>query len=280
MTDRRFLASNGRVALARLEGEVKAERFTEGDAMQIARTAWLRRAPDGPIDRQLLFGDPFLVLEIRRDHAFGISEKDGYVGYVDADRLWLGADAGHRVAVRSTWARAAPVFKREPMLDLHMNARVKVLGETSLWTEIATAQGSGFVPTNHLRPLGLRGDAVTEAHMMVGTPYVWGGNSGFGIDCSGLVQAAFMAAGLDCPPDSDLQQGLPGDQLDDFAALERGDLIFWTGHVAMMTDPVSAIHANVHHMAVAIEPLDEAIARIAETDVGQPVLRLRPKAAA
>jgi hypothetical protein len=275
MTDRRLLASNGRVAHVSLQGEVEAERFVEGEARQLRRTAWLRRAPDGAVDRQLLFGDPFLVLEETGSAVFGVSRKDGYVGYVEADALWEGAEPTHRVAIRTTWAWAAPNFKVPPVLDLHMSGEVAVTGETTPWTEIAGPEGPLYVPTNHLLPLAEVEDPVTAAHMMVGTPYVWGGNTGFGIDCSGLVQVAFRAAGRACPPDSDLQMAMEGASLE-HGALKRGDLVFWRGHVAMMADEVFIVHANAHHMAVAVEPLTEAIERIKKTDVGEPLVMLKP----
>jgi cell wall-associated NlpC family hydrolase len=118
------------------------------------------------------------------------------------------------------------------------------------------------VPKPHLRPIShpFR-DPVTVAQLFFGTPYLWGGNSAFGIDCSGLVQAALLACGIACPGDSDLQAAL-GNTVPDDAPMLRGDLIFWKGHVAMVVDDQTLIHANAHHMAVAYEPIDAAIARI------------------
>lgn len=276
MTDRRLLASNGRVAHVSLKGEVEAGRFTEGRPRQLARTAWLRRTPGGAIDRQLLFGDPFLVLEELEEHSFGISEKDGYVGYILSTTLVPRQEPTHRVSVRTTWTWAAPDFKTEPRVALHMNGKLTVMGENLLWVEILTAAGNAFVPAVHVRPLGMPDDPVTAARLMVGTPYVWGGNTGFGMDCSGLVQAAIHAAGRACPGDSDLQEEMKGESLHETSALERGDLVFWKGHVALVAGPDTLIHANAHHMAVAMEPIETAIARIATTDTGAPTRLLRP----
>lgn len=277
MTDRRFLASNGRVAHVSLKGEVEAERFTEGRARQLAQTAWLRRAPGGAIDRQLLYGDPFLVLEELEDSSFGISEKDGFVGYVRTSGLVPRQEPTHRVSVRTTWTWAAPDIKTEPRIALHLNAKLTVMGETNRWAEILTSIGNAFVPAGHIRGLDQPEDPVVAAHQMLGTPYVWGGNTGFGIDCSGLVQAAFHASGRACPPDSDLQEKMEGERLEETAALERGDLLFWKGHVAMVADAATLIHANAYYMTVALEPIEAAIARIAETDAGPVRTRLRVK---
>ncbi len=275
MTDRRFLASNGRVAHVSLRGAVEAERFTDGRARQLSRTAWLRRSPGGVIDRQLLVGDPFLVLEDLEDSSFGISEKDGHVGYVRSSALAARFKPTHRVSVRTTWALAAPDIKTEPGTALHMTARLTVIGEGSGWAEILTSEGNSFVPSGHLRPLDHSDDPVDAALRLLGTPYVWGGNSGFGIDCSGLVQVAFHAAGRECPPDSDLQERMDGESLSENATPERGDLLFWKGHVALVVDKGTLIHANAHHMLVVDEPIESAVARIAATEAGPVRTRLR-----
>ncbi len=277
MSDRRFLASNGRVALASLEGKVEAERFSDGTLRQLVANAWLREAPGGARDRQLLWGDPFRVLDERDGASFGISEKDGYVGYVATDALGSPREATHRISVRTTWAWGKPNFKTDPLIDLHMNSPVRIVASGSHWVEIETDGGSVFAPENHCRALAQPDvDNVTAAHFFVGTPYVWAGNTGFGIDCSGLVQAAFHAIGRACPPDSDLQEQMPGQHLDEDAPLQRGDLIFWKRHVALMIDADRILHANAHHMAVAVEPLQTAITRIAATDTGPVTSRLRP----
>ena len=120
-----------------------------------------------------------------------------------------------------------------------------------------------YIPTAHLRPVDqAEGDPVAVAERFLGTPYHWGGNSGFGIDCSGLVQAACLACGIPCPGDSDLQEAALGRTLPADAVLRRGDLLFWKGHVAWVAGPDLLLHANAHHMAVALEPLLPALARI------------------
>lgn len=274
--DRRLTASNGRVAHVSLKGAVEAERFVEGSPRQVSDTAALRRDPGGVLDRELLFGDPFLVLDESGGHAFGISEKDGYVGYVDAARLSPRQPVSHLVAVRTTWVWPARDFKIEPRQPFHMNARLTVVAIDAGWAEITLPGGAGFVPASHIRSVDTHNDLVTAAHLMMGTPYVWGGNTGFGLDCSGLIQTAFHAAGWACPGDSDLQERMPGTPLADDAPLRRGDLLFWAGHVGLVADERTLIHANAHHMAVAVEPVEDATARISKTKTGAVTSRLRP----
>ncbi|WP_289149464.1 NlpC/P60 family protein [uncultured Salipiger sp.] len=276
-TDRRLLRSNGRVAHSSLRGAVEAERFAEGTARVVTReTADIRRAPGGARDRQMLFGEVFHVLEDVDGTAFGYAARDGYVGYVASDALGTAdGDATHVVAVRLSQALTQPDFKREgETLALSLGSRVRVTGDNGRWREIAAPGGQRlFLPATHLRPLGTpETDPVEVAARLIGTPYVWGGNSAMGIDCSGLAQAGFLACGIPCPGDSDLQEARFGETLAPGTAPERGDLLFWKGHVALVADRDTILHANAHHMAVAYEGLTEAIARIAAQD-GGPVTR-------
>jgi cell wall-associated NlpC family hydrolase len=128
-----------------------------------------------------------------------------------------------------------------------------------------TAAGA-FLPARHLLPIEAKApDLVAVAELFVGTPYLWGGKTSHGLDCSGLVQVALTAAGIACPRDSHMQEGALGTSLawsGDVAALRRADLIFWPGHVAIVRDGTTIVHANAHHMAVAVEPTADAIARI------------------
>ena len=277
MTDRRFHAANGRVAVSALRGQIEADTFVDGVRCGLTANAWLFDAPDGARDRQLLWGDPFRVLERLGGWAFGISEKDGYCGYMTEDALGTYRAATHRVIVRSTWAWRTPNFKMAPLFDLHMNSGVEITSFDGDWVEINTDDGPAFVPTRHIIHKDMFPvDRIAAAQMFIGTPYVWAGNTGFGIDCSGLIQATFHATGQGCPPDSDVQENMPGQKLDDDEPLAPGDLLFWKRHVAMAVEPNVIIHANAHHMATAFEDLDKAIARIADSDTGPITSRLRP----
>jgi len=276
LNDRRLTPANGRVAAAHLEGRVAADRFVAGTPARVAALiADLRRAPGGPRDRQLLLGAPVTVYETRDDHAF-VQAENGYVGYLraaDLDAAGSAAAPNHWVSVPASHIHAAEDAKAPDIGALVFGARVAVVDERRHFFEIA---GGGFVPKPHLWPLTKRfADPVTAAQLHFGAPYLWGGNSIRGLDCSGLVQAALDAAGRPCPGDSDLQETALGAPLPPDAAPTRGDLIFWTGHVGLMVDGETLLHANAHRMAVAYEPLAVAERRIAAQGGGPVTARRR-----
>ena len=261
MTDRRLLASNGRVAAAHLQGQVEADAFVEGTPARIAvATSDLWRSPGGRRDRQLLLGDAVTVYERYQGFAFVQAGKDGYVGYVaEGDLGPAGAAPTHWVAVPGSQAYPEPDMKVPQVMDLPFGAQVCVVTHQPKFFE--TADGH-YIPKPHLWPIDKRfADPVTAAQLMFGAPYLWGGNTARGIDCSGLVQGALRAGGIAAPADSDQQEAL-GNEIPEGAPLQRGDLLFWKGHVAIMVDADVMLHANAHHMAVAYEPLDKAIRRI------------------
>src|SRR5690606_8038694 len=150
----------------------------------------------------------------------------------------------HRVCVRSTWLCPAPTVRQPAMADLHFGSRVRASGETEGgWSRVSVAGTEGWLPACHLKPAAsTEADPVAVARLFLGTPYVWAGNTGFGIDCSGLVQAALLACGIPCPGDSDLQEAAVGRALDEGEPDQPGDLYFWKGHVAMVADPSTLIH--------------------------------------
>ncbi|MFP7569228.1 NlpC/P60 family protein [Marivita sp. S2033] len=278
MTDRRNLWSNGTVAHLSLQGKVDAEQFSEGTDHRVtqAPAAALRRAPDGDRDRELLWGQTFCVLDITDGWAFGFARADGYAGYVSADMLGISDTAAtHRVSVRHTVALSAPNFKTtsgEHRL-LSLGTPLTVTDKTDRWATIQTETQHFYVPTPHVSPLTEHeDDPVAVAERLLGTPYVWGGNSAFGIDCSGLVQIACRACGIACPGDSDQQELVLGDTQPRGTRPQRGDVLFWEGHVGWVSDTETLLHANAHHMAVAYEPLKDALRRI-ETQGDGPVTR-------
>lgn len=261
MTDRRLLPANGRVAHLSLKGQIKAERYVEGEAARIAvPLADLLSRPDGPRDRQLLMGDPVLVLERLDRHAFVRASKDGYCGYVALSALGPDRGATHSVAVPATHLYASASIKRREVTSLSFGCQLAIASGDG---RFATTDQGLYVPSVHLKPIGSPlTDPAGIAEMFLGTPYLWGGNSRGGIDCSGLVQAALLACGIPCPGDSDLQWASVGTGLAEGADLRRGDLLFWKGHVAMVTGPDRMIHANGFRMAVTYEGVAEGLARI------------------
>jgi len=260
--DRREMPANARVAAAHLKGRVAAARFADPVRHRVVRPLTdLLRGPGGARERQLVLGEAFEVLDEHEGHAFGWAARDGFVGYVASEALSAQApDPTHIVAVPATHAYGAPDLKSPEHCGLSFGSRLRVVSASGAFFE--TAEG-WFIPKPHLRPANAPfADPVTIAQLFFGVPYLWGGNSVWGIDCSGLVQAAWLACGRPCPGDSDQQERALGTALPHGAPCLRGDLLFWKGHVALVVEPEVMIHANAHTMSVAYERIDEARARI------------------
>ena len=277
MTDRRLTPARPDLAAAYLKGQVQAQRFSDGALHRVtAARAALRPKPDPglALDTELLHGEPFVVYDTSDGWAWGQSALDGYVGYVPA-RMLGAPDAPPSHAVDSLGAQvyAAPALKSPPGGHLPFGARVHVHETRDAHARIGPDQ---WVPAPLLRPLDAPvDDWVATAERFVGVPYVWGGRSSAGLDCSALVQLARQSADLACPRDSDMQEAAPGTTLGDNAPLQRGDLVFWKGHVGIMTDPDGLLHANAYHRQVTAEPLTTTIARIAQQGDGQVTRRVR-----
>ena len=258
--DTRLTPANDHVAHESLRGTIDAPTYTSGTWRRVAvGVADILRAPNGTRNRQALFGERVLQLDDRDEFAFVQAEKDGYVGYVAAPNLTDDALATHWVSNLGSHLYPEPDFKQHQIDTLSFGARVTVVGTSNRFAETDTGL---FLPKAHLCPVAeKRPDIVATAELFLGTPYLWGGNSRDGIDCSGLVQTALNAAGIECPGDSDMQEALGG-PIAAGTPLQRGDLLFWKGHVAIVVDGSRMIHANAHHMAVTYEDIDAAIARI------------------
>lgn len=271
--DARLTPANARVAASYLRGQVDADKFVDGELASIGQVVVdLCVAPAGKRARQLLLGAAVIVYERRNGWAFVQSKSDGYVGYVLEALLAKPISMSHRVVTSATHAYAAESFKSKDLLHLPFGIEVTVVNELQNFLETP----HGFISKNHLRPLQhLFVDPATVAQLYFGVPYLWGGNSTRGVDCSGLVQAAYHACGYLCAGDSDLQSDGLGRLLESDESLLRGDLIFWDGHVAMMIDSITMIHANAYHMAVVYEGLVQATMRIKKQGDGDVTARRR-----
>jgi cell wall-associated NlpC family hydrolase len=272
--DRRLTPYSGRIAHISLQGQIDAP-LTEGEAAEItAPLVDLLTKPNGPRDRQLLYGDSVTVIDRDQGFAFVMAAKDGFCGWVAEAALGPATSPTHRVATPATHLYAGPKVQSGERHPLYLNSRVTVTGRDGQWA--ITPQG--YIPASHLVPVDQPAkDPVAVAEMLLNTPYLWGGNSAAGIDCSGLAQAAMLAADIACQGDSDLQESI-GIDISNTAIMQRGDLIFWKGHVAILTGPDQIIHANGKTMSVAYEGLAEAIARIDAQGEGLPTARRRPVA--
>jgi cell wall-associated NlpC family hydrolase len=258
------------VAARSLEGLVPAEVYLDPRTMRCAPpAAAIRRKPDGASEQmdQLLFGELFDVIEEEGAFVWGQARRDGYVGFVEAAALApAGPDATHRVSAIRTYAFAEASIKSRAAGPYSLNALVTV---EAVEGRLARVAGAGWMALEHLSPIGLFAtDPAAVAERYRGAPYLWGGRESLGLDCSGLVQQALLACGRACPRDADMQQGLG--RAITRAEFGRGDLVFWKGHVALGLDRERIIHANAHHMAVEIEPLDAAIERITAAGSGEP----------
>jgi len=234
----------------------------------------LRVNPKGKRDRQLVYGEHFHVLETNQGWSYGFAQKDGYTGYVLSSQLNEPQAPTHFVTARSSHIYPEPNFKSEEIMPLSFGARLTVVGEQGEFAELSSGQ---FLPQMHIDPIDhLFDDPIEVADRFLGVPYLWGGNSIWGLDCSGLVQAALNACGVECAGDADLQEASVGEIIGDNVRCERGDLFFWKGHVALVRDENTLLHANAHHMLVVNEPLSDAINRINAQGDGEVTSRRRP----
>lgn len=270
--DRRLNAYRPDLADISLRGKVDAAAFTQGTLKRIiVPVSDLRSKPEatsGP-QSQILYGDDVTVFEQANGWSWVQAKRDGYVGYVpDAELGPIGNAPTHCINVPRTFIYSGADLRFRYTAALSLGSAVEI-------TEFVENRGSRYgiltdgtaLFAKHLRVINENvADYVTTAESLINTPYLWGGTSGFGIDCSGLVQLALLDAGRNVLRDSDMQGDHLGEVIDageDYANLQRGDLVFWPGHVAIMASPDMMIHANGHTMTVAYESLREAIERIA-----------------
>ena len=281
--DPRLTPARADLAAEALRGQIEAPRYVMPEPYRIAAPVVpLRPRPDTslPPDTELLFGEGVGVLDVADNWAWVQSALDGYVGYLPADSLRPATEPepSHRVRTLTAQAYAEPRLKSPASGTLVFGARFPV---TEIRDGYARVGEALWMPEPQIVLLDhAERDWVAIAEMFLGVPYVWGGRSSRGLDCSALVQLARQGAGhTDCPRDSDMQAADLGVTLAEGAPMQRGDLIFWKGHVGILVDPLRLLHANAHHMAVTLEPLAGAVQRIEAAGDGPVTRRARLDAA-
>ena len=238
----------------------------------IAASAPLRRSPqaDAPLETEALFGEHVTFYDEHDGWAWAQLDRDHYVGYLPSAALGAPSAPTHRVAMLRTHAYPGPSIKLPPRMALSLGAQLKIVAREG---DFAVAEDGFYLWSRHLaEPSARELDFVAVAERFLDTPYLWGGRTSEGIDCSGLVQTALTAAGVAAPRDSDMQEKALGEPLaveDLGSPLARGDLVFWKGHVGIMRDPLTLLHANGWHMKTASEPLAQARERIAANGGGE-----------
>lgn len=274
--DRRTTLFDGKTAHDSHAGKVAAKSFTQGTWKRCAKSFSNLTSADGLQDKQVLFGERFLVISQNdKGQSFGQCERDGYVGWLRSKDLASDNGMTHRVISLGTHIYPEPDIKSPPLGWLSMGSEVRQRSKTihtnsAQFTPVHLSDSiEAFVPRRHLKPLSyLAKDPVKVAKNFRHVPYLWAGDGCYGIDCSGLVQRALLSCGIPCPRDSDQQQSDLGQAVPANQPPQRGDLVFWRGHVGMMASATQLIHANAFHMAVAMEPFERAKARIAEKEFG------------
>ena len=267
--DPRLTPARPDLAAASLRGQVEAARFVEGRPARVAAaSAPLRRRPDAdaPLETEALHGEDVVVFDEAGGWSWVQLSRDSYVGYLPSAALGGRVAPTHRVATPRTHVYPGPSIKRPPLMAISLGARLAIVDFQGDFA--VDAEGRHYF-ASHLADVGSKEpDFVAVAEKFLETPYLWGGRTSEGIDCSGLTQTALTAAGLAAPRDSDMMEAGLGTALAPDAPLRRGDLVFWKGHVGVMRDASTLLHANGFHMRVVSEPLEVAKTRIAAKDGG------------
>ena len=266
--DHRLHAYRPDLADIKLRGRLDAKRFVEGVGMEVVVpvTSIHREASSTAMQTtQALFGERLMAFEIAGDWIWCQLERDGYVGYIAKAAVSNDlTNPTHRVSVPSTFLYPLPDIKSQAPVNLPMNAKLQIVASDEKFSKLSNGK---FVFTNHVRLLNeFEPDFVSVAEKFLGVPYYWGGKTAQGLDCSGLLQTSLEVCGISSPRDTDMQETQLGQNLmiNDLDSLRRGDLVFWKGHVGIMTEQKTLLHANGYHMLTVKEPLAEAVTRIAD----------------
>lgn len=281
--DTRLHAYRPDLADRQLDGLIEAARYTEGVPYQVSAPSLPVRQnprPTSPQDTVLLFGETVRVFDTENGWAWMQNDADNYVGYVDLNGLTsMVSSLTHRVSTLRTLVFPDTSIKSPPLMDLSFASVVSVTTIIEKMAVISLSDGrSGYVPAQHLAPVDSReNDPIAMAMQFLGAPYLWGGKTADGLDCSALVQLAFTACGLPCPRDTDMQEASFGEPVaftGDESLLQTGDCVFWPGHVGIWIDRDRFLHATAAFMKCVVEPLSVAIPRIS-SDAGLAVSSVR-----
>lgn len=260
-----------------LRGIVEAGAYASEQPMRVSvPIAPISAKPDVESEQvsQMLFGEDFTAYEVENGWAWGQSVHDGYVGYIPEVDLMPEPKTTptHRVAALQALIYPEPKVKSRPIGAVPFGSRMTVKGDAA--SDFVALDPGGYMAKTALKLINVPETLwVSTAERFIGTPYLWGGRGSSGMDCSGLVQTALNASGMDCPRDSDMQMALLGREVSP-NTLKRGDLVFWKGHVGIMLSPVKILHANAHHMSVSAEAFETARSRIAKSEYGE-ILQVR-----
>lgn len=279
--DPRLNAYSSDLADERLRGKVEALRYVSGVKRRVSSAkAALYKIADITSERQseCLFGEDVMVFNETGTWCWVQSCQDGYVGYIERSKIDMPKNTPTHIMVAPRSFEYEKADLKSPMVStLSLGSKVNIVDKIETrGTLYAKLDNDRFIISNHIVPIGtIMDDYVSVAESLQRTPYLWGGKSGFGIDCSGLVQLSMMMAGKTVLRDTDMQAETIGEVIDPIDGLQRGDLVFWKGHVAIMVDSKTIIHANGASMDVKIEPLETAIERIAR-HYARPICYRRP----
>ena len=259
--DRRVTPARADIAAEKLRGEVEAPAYVEGIAFRAAAATAIRFTPDATArqESQLLAGEPFTVYEIAGEWAWGQAELDDYVGYVAVADLTPGEPSPtHRVDARTSHLYPGPDLKLPVTGHVGFGTWLQVEAEEKGFAR----SDLGWIFAKHLAPIDrTRPDPIATALQFMGVPYLWGGRTADGLDCSALVQLAVQATGQWCPRDSDQQANFLGQAVPDLAQARNGDLICFKGHIGFLVGTEQLLHANAFYMQVTLDPLDDVLPR-------------------